>query len=209
LKTIPEVTVTVEDLQPEFLLTAFDARRVAVDIETTGLDWKTDRIGTVQVHIPDYGTTIVRKITRRPRRLIELVTSARVQKVFHHAPFDLRFMAYQWDVRPLNVADTKLASQILEPHVDHKDHSLAPLVKRHFGVYLDKSVRFSDWLSPDLSRQQLQYAAQDVQYLLPLLDKLTEMAIDEGVADLIEASYAYLPVRIATDLRGCDDVFAY
>lgn len=205
----PEATVTAGDLQPEFLLAAFDARRVAVDIETTGLDWKADRIGTVQVHVPDYGTTIVSRITHRPRRLTELVSSARVQKVFHHAPFDLRFMAYHWDVRPLNVADTKLASQILEPYTDHKDHSLAPLVKRYFGVYLDKSIRFSDWLSEDLSSQQLQYAAQDVEYLLPLLDKLTETAIDEGVADLIEASYAYLPVRITTDLRGCGDVFAY
>lgn len=209
MKTMPGATVTTEDLQPAFLLAAFDARRAAVDIETTGLDWKADTIGTVQVHVPDYGTTIVRKITHRPLRLIELMTSARVQKVFHHAPFDLRFMAYHWDVRPLNVADTKLASQILEPHADHKDHSLAPLVLRHFGVHLDKSVRFSDWLSEDLTRQQLQYAAQDVQYLLPLLDKLTELAIDEGVADLIESSYAYLPVRIATDLRGCGDVFSY
>lgn len=209
MTTMPEATVTTEDLQPEFLLAAFDARRVAVDIETTGLDWKADRIGTVQVHVPDYGTTIVRKITHRPRRLIELVSSARVQKAFHHAPFDLRFMAHYWNVRPLNVADTKLASQILEPHADHENHSLAQLVKRHFGVYLDKSIRFSDWLSEDLSYQQLQYAAQDVEYLLPLLDILTEMAIDEGVADLIEASYAYIPVRIATDLRGCGDVFGY
>jgi len=209
MKTIPEVTVTTGDLQAEFLLAAFDARRVAVDIETTGLDWKSNRIGTVQVHVPDYGTTIVRKIADRPRRLIELITSVRVQKVFHHAPFDLRFMAHHWDVRPVNVADTKLASQILEPHADHKDHSLAPLVKRHFGVRLDKSVRFSDWLTEDLSHEQLRYAAQDVKYLLPLLDILTETAIDEGVADLIEASYAYLPVRVTTDLRGCGDVFAY
>ena len=137
------------------------------------------------------------------------MTSVRVQKVFHHAPFDLRFMVYQWGMRPVNIADTKLASRILEPHADHKDHSLAPLVKRHFDVDLDKSVRFTDWLAEDLSRDQLRYAAQDVRYLLPLLDALTEAAIVEGVADLIEESYAYLPVRIATDIRGCGDVFAY
>ena len=102
MKTIPEATITTGDLQPEFLLAAFDARRVAVDIETTGLDWKADRIGTVQVHVPDYGTTIVCKVTDQPRRLIELVTSVRVQKVFHHAPFDLRFLAV-----PLGCTPTK------------------------------------------------------------------------------------------------------
>ena len=209
MKATQDVRVATGDLQPESLLAAFEARRVAIDIETTGLDWKSDQIGTIQVHVPDWGTAIVRKVADRPRRLTELLMSMRVQKVFHHAPFDLRFMAYRWNVRPVNVADTKLASQILEPDADHREHSLAPLVKRHFGVYLDKSMRLSDWLSDDLSQQQLHYAAQDVQYLLPLLDILIDAAISEGVADLIEASYAYLPVRIATDLRGCGDVFAY
>lgn len=209
MKTSIDVSVATGDLQSEFLLAAFEARRVAVDIETSGLNWKSDRIGTVQVHLPDRGTTIVRKLDNRPQRLVELMTSVRVQKVFHHAPFDLRFMAYHWGIRPVNIADTKLASQILEPDIDHKDHSLAPLVKRYFGIPLDKSVRFSDWLSQDLSREQLHYAAQDVRFLLPLLDILMRNAVIAGVADLIEASYSYLPVRIATDLRGCGDVFAY
>jgi ribonuclease D len=207
--TIPEVAVMMGDLQPTFLVAAFEARRVAVDIETTGLDWRSDQIGTVQVHVPEHETAIVRTTESRPHRLIELMVSARVQKVFHHAPFDLRFMAYHWGLRPVNVADTKLVSQILNPSVDHKNHSLAPLVKRYFGVILDKSVRFTDWLSEDLTNEQLTYAAQDVRYLLPLLDILTKTAIVEGVADLVEASYAYLPTRIATDLRGCDDVFSY
>lgn len=209
MKTGTNVSLLTGDLQPEFLLAAFDARRVAVDIETSGLDWKSDRIGTVQVHVPDHGTAIVTKLDDRPQRLVELMTSGRVQKVFHHAPFDLRFMAYHWKIRPVNIADTKLASQILEPQIDHKDHSLAPLVRRHFGVSLDKSLRFSDWLSQDLSQEQLHYAAQDVRYLLPLLDILIKNAVIAGVADLVEASYSYLPVRIATDLRGCGDVFAY
>ncbi len=209
MRTAQDVTVAIGDLRAETLLAAFDARRVAMDIETTGLDWKSDHIGTVQVHVPDYGTAVICKITDPPRRLLELLTSVRVQKVFHHAPFDLRFIAYKWDVRPVNIADTKLASQILEPDADHREHSLAPLVRRHFGVHLDKSMRLSDWLSEDLSREQLLYAAQDVEYLLPLLDLLTAAAIKEGVADLIEASYGYLPVRVITDLRGCGDVFAY
>jgi ribonuclease D len=209
VKTVPEAKVMKGDLLPHFLIAAFDARRVAIDIETTGLDWKSDRIGTVQVHVPDYGIAIVQIINNRPHRLIELITSVRVKKVFHHAPFDLRFMAYQWGLRPVNVADTKLLSQILNPNDDHASHSLAPLVKRYFDVILDKSVRFSDWLSEDLSKEQLFYAAQDVQYLLPLLDIMTEIAILEGVADLVEASYAYLPIRVATDLRGCGDVFSY
>jgi ribonuclease D len=204
-----DVTIMKGDLDTDYLLAAFEARRVAVDIETTGLDWKSDRIGTVQIHEPNCGTAIVQRLNDHPQRLIDLMTSVRIQKVFHHAPFDLRFMVHQWGIRPANIADTKLASRILEPTAAHKDHSLAPLVKRHFNVTLDKSIRFSDWLSEDLSSDQLQYAAQDVRYLLPLLDVLTDAAIVEGVADLIEASYAYLPIRIATDVRDCGDVFAY
>mgnify|MGYP006194651211 CR=1 FL=1 len=53
----------------------------------------------------------VEDIAVPPDRLYEFLVQ--VQKVFHHAPFDLRFMVAQWNVTPRNIACTKVASKML------------------------------------------------------------------------------------------------
>jgi ribonuclease D len=55
----------------------------------------------------------------------------------------------------------------------------------------------------------LTYAVRDVEYLVPLLDRLMDEARSSGVADIAERTFEYLPTRVETDIRGCGDVFAY
>jgi ribonuclease D len=205
-----DIQLLRDDLSVEFLGAALAAGRVAVDIETTGLDWRTDAIGTVQVCVPDTGIAVVQVGPSVPERLRELMGLIRVQKVLHHAPFDLRFMVHLWQATPRNIACTKVASRVLHPRWHDKDHSLAALLARYLSVRLDKgNVRTSDWTAAALTEDQLRYAARDVEHLPALLALLMTEAVDTGVADLVEASFQYLPVRVDTDLRGCEDVFAY
>jgi hypothetical protein len=51
----------------------------------------------------------------RPSALARLIEDNTVEKVFHHAPFDLRFMVSAWQVSPAAIRDTKVASKILDP----------------------------------------------------------------------------------------------
>jgi ribonuclease D len=88
------------------------------------------------------------------------------------------------------------------PHWKH-------LLERYHQVQLDKSEQTSNWLSSDLSRSQLKYAAADFQHLLELRERLMDEAIKSGVADLAEISFGYLPTRVETDIRRCGDLFAY
>lgn len=196
------------DLSPEFD-TAMRIEGVSAwDIETDGLDFRSDAIRTCQVYVPGAGVEIVRMPLdgTTPPRLADALASERVFKVFHHAPFDLRFMRQNWGVRPRRVGCTKVLSKIVEP--ERESHSLAPLVRAYLGITLDKSARLSDW-SQELSPEQLSYAAHDVLHLLDLYRYLWKEALNLGVADLAEQSFAYLPVRIETDLRGSGDVFSY
>jgi len=87
-----EVDLVEGDVSADFEGAARDAGVVAWDIETSGLDWRLDRIATCQLHVPNFGTQVIRVDGRRPDRLRELLVSEHVLKVFHHAPFDLRFM---------------------------------------------------------------------------------------------------------------------
>ncbi|GGG49749.1 3'-5' exonuclease [Kocuria dechangensis] len=197
------------DITPVFENAARDSGVIAWDIETSGLDWSRDRIGTCQIHVPGLGTQIIQVTDSIPERLRELLSSEATVKVFHHAPFDLRFMSHHWGVSPQAVGCTKILSKIVSPGKEPKEYSLKPTLQRYLHVDLDKSQQTSDWLASSLNKEQINYAAQDVEYLVPLFARLMGIARSRGLADMAERTFAYLPTRIETDLRGCGDVFAY
>lgn len=184
-------------------------RVVAWDIETTSLDWTSGRIATCQLAMPDMVLIMKLAPETRPRRLRELLADPSITKIFHHAPFDLRFMAATWAVSPAGVRCTKIASKILDPDLPADAHSLRPVLKRHLDVDIDKGQQTSDWASPTLSDEQLRYAANDVIHLIRLLDHLVGRLEALGRRDLLDASYAYLPARVRLDLLGSGDVYAY
>lgn len=185
------------------------APRVAWDIETSGLDWRTDSIGTCQLHAPEIGGVLVQLDGPPPERLREVLADPRVLKVFHHAPFDLRFLTSQWKTRVSSVACTKVASKLLNPNAPTGAHSLQHTLARHLGVHITKDERASDWLATELTPAQLAYAIADVAHLLPLLDVLEGQLHSAGLSGLFRECLAFLPTRVELDLRGYTDIFAY
>jgi ribonuclease D len=203
------VQVLHGDLPRDFYEAALGTGLVAWDIETSGLDWSSDSIGTCQIATETDIAIVVMEGVREPKFLCALLEDDQVQKVFHHAPFDLRFMVAQWDVNPHNVACTKVASKILNPELQNGDHSLMPVLKRHLGVDISKDQQVSNWLASDLSPEQIRYAAGDVANLVRLHKVLTAKCERAGLTGLLVESFSYLPTRVRLDLRGSGDVFAY
>jgi ribonuclease D len=197
------------DLSQNMYSDALSAGIVACDIETSGLNWEVDRIGTCQVATPERVAIVIVKQGAQPRYLSALLENPAVTKVFHHAPFDLRFMTHCWGVRSANIACTKIASKVLEPGLTSRDHSLKPVLKRHLNVDINKAQQVSDWLSSELTSDQLEYAAADVAHLIPLFSLLSEKCSVAGLSEYLEASFDYLPTRVMLDLRGSGDVFSY
>jgi ribonuclease D len=195
------------DLDELAFAQALEADVIALDIETTGLDWRCDEIGVVQLHVED--TTYVIRINGcTPNHLKAVIEDARVRKVLHHAMFDLRFLARRWDVTPANVACTKIASKLAEPEAPKKEHSLAPLVKRYLGVSLDKTEQTSEW-TKELSDAQVRYAADDVRYLVPLFRRLDEKLREVGRDGLRDRCFAQLPTQVELEVGEFPDVFSY
>jgi ribonuclease D len=204
------MSISVGDLSPAMADAFSEASRVAWDVETTGLDWRRDRLGTCQLFAEGVGVVIVSVDARRPQRLVALLEDPQVEKVFHHAPFDLRFMVRAWGAWPMAIRCTKVASKLLEPEALNESHSLQQLVGRHLGVTLEKgSVRTSDWSSADLTPEQLEYAAGDVLHLLPLLDVLQGALGAKGLTRLYDGCCAFLSARAALEVGSYPDVFAY
>jgi ribonuclease D len=184
---------------------------VAWDIETSGLDWREDQIGTCQLFAEGVGTVVVSVPgVRTPERLATLLQDPGVVKVFHHAPFDLRFMIRWWGVRPASVRCTKVASKLLDPGGPNDTHSLQHLLGRRLGVHLNKgTVRTSNWSAATLSSEQVEYAAADVMHLPALLESLQADLDSRDLAWLYDQCCAFLPAQAALKVGGYPDVFSY
>jgi ribonuclease D len=206
----PAIRVARGDLPDELASAFMTVRRIAWDVETSGLDWRRDRLGTCQLFEESVGVVVVSLSETKPTALLNLLEAADVEKIFHHAPFDLRFMVHSWDARPASIRCTKVASKVLEPSAPNEAHSLQQLISRHLGISLEKGeVRTSDWSGRKLTPEQLEYAAGDVRHLPALLDILQARLKAAGRAALYDACCAFLPARVTLELGEFPDVFAY
>lgn len=197
------------DLSVEQFCHFRSVERIAWDIETSGLDWRAGFIGTCQLHAPSVATVVVQIAGHRPPHLIAFLEDPDIHKVFHHAPFDLRWMVGHWKAVPLSIECTKLASRLLDHHTDSAVHSLKHLLATYLGIDVDKEQRLSDWLSADLTDDQLTYAVEDVTHLLPLLDVLRKELANNGLIEMYEACAAFLPTRTRLEVAQWPDVFSY
>ncbi len=202
------VTLVEGDLPVEIALAMRAAGRVAVDTETGGLDWRSDRLHLCQLFTPATGPVFLRQVEAEPRHLATLMTDSTVLKVMHFAPFDLRFLEAQWGVATTSVACTKAASRLLDPTLD--DHSLKALLARHLGVDIDKGeVRTSDWSRRTLSVEQIEYATGDVSHLLDLHRHLEARLDVVGLSHTYERVCAYMPLDAHLEIAGVPNPLIY
>jgi ribonuclease D len=143
-------------------------REIAVDTEGASYHRFVDRIYLLQLSTRDRSAVIDPLPIGTPAGLGRLIESPAVEVVFHDADYDLRLLRqdYGWKVR--KVFDTRIAAQLL----GFKAFGLAALLEKYFAVKLDKKHQRADWSMRPLTRDMLQYAAQDTLYLLELRDHL-------------------------------------
>jgi ribonuclease D len=184
---------------------------VAVDTETMGLNPLRDRLCLVQLSAGD-GTCHAVQIPLGPPaapNLAALLGDPAVTKLFHFARFDIATIARHLGVQCRPVYCTKIASRLTRTFTDR--HGLKDLCRDLIGVELSKQQQSSDWGAPELTQEQLRYAADDVLHLHKLKARLDAMLAREGRTALAEACFAFLPARAALDLAGWPDtdIFAH
>jgi len=197
------------DLPPTEAAKARRAGLIAWDIETSGLNWKKDKIATCQIFVPSRDVYLVQfnGSMNTPLNLASLMNDSKVIKIFHHAMFDMRFMGFHWDMQPNNVVCTKIASKLLEPA--ETDHSLQRILQRYLNIHIDKDHRVSNWLIDELSKEQLEYAVSDVIYLPTLFTLLKASLERRNRWNIATKVFEFLPVRVHLDLLGAGDVYRY
>ncbi|MGH7116897.1 MAG: ribonuclease D [Stellaceae bacterium] len=184
---------------------------VAIDTEAMGLNPRRDRLCLVQLSVGDGEAHLVQfaPCGYEAPRLRRLLADPRVTKLFHFARFDLAMLHHYLGVMALPVYCTKIASRLARTFSDR--HGLRDLCKDLLNVDLCKQQQSSDWGAPELSDEQLRYAASDVLYLHALRGRLDAMLTREGREPLARASFEFLPHRVLLDLGGWaeQDIFAH
>lgn len=161
---------------------------LGVDTETEGFDFTCKKM--IMFQIGDEHQQFVvdtRHVSIEPLR--EILESNEIQKIFHNAKFDYKFIKRWAGISVQNVYDTYLTERVLHCGKLNFGYSLSRCCERYIGVTLDKAERskFVGLQSQPFTYNQITYGAKDVIYLLQIREKQNKL-LDESdlfqVADL-------------------------
>jgi ribonuclease D len=161
---------------------------LAIDTEGASFHRFLDRIYLLQLSTRERSAIIDPLPIGSPARLGQLLESGSVEVVFHDADYDLRLLHQDYGWHVTRIFDTRIAAQLL----GIKSFGLAALLQQYFDVKLDKKHQRADWSMRPLTRDMLEYAAQDTRYLLQLRDHMKGELEKKGRLKWAEEEFARL-----------------
>ena len=184
---------------------------IAVDTELHGLRLFRDEVCLVQICDDKNNVSLIRQENNQTApNLKRLLTNPEVKKVFHFAISDVAFIktSLNIDVKPF--CCTKVMSKLIRTYT--QDHGLKDLILEVHGKQINKEQQQSNWDSEKLTEKQLEYAANDVLYLIKIYRKLLDMMhkrspLKSGIniSELNEKAQSILPVLVELLIHGYGD----
>ena len=150
---------------------------VGLDLEADSLYRHSERICLVQVCFGKEVELIDPLAEESLEPLVHWLKDAKIW--MHGADYDMSLMLREWKMVPPVLFDTQIAAQLL----GHERFGYASLVEQYFGVELSKSSQKADWGKRPLSPTMLEYARNDVRYLLPLAEAVESKLKELGRYD--------------------------
>lgn len=175
-RSAPTLYIDSADAAQAFAESIGATKSIAVDTEGASFHRYVDRIYLLQLSTSSRHAIIDPLRVEPPTALRGLLQAREVEVVFHDADYDLRLIHQDYGIRVTNIFDTRVAAQLLGV----KAFGLAALLESHFGVKLDKKHQRADWSMRPLTKEMLDYAAQDTRHLLALRDNLRDQLERKG-----------------------------
>ena len=187
---------------------------ISIDTETLGLNIKRDRLCLIQLRNESnkkiYLIKFDSELSAKKSKNLKLIMEDRsIKKIFHYARFDMAVLKENLNINVKNVFCTKIASKLTRTY--SSKHGLKDLVKELLNVELDKNEQTSDWSRKKLSKQQVQYAINDILYLEGLKIILETKLEDLKRIKTFNSIMKFLETRVELDLMGWEstDIFAH
>jgi ribonuclease D len=170
-----------------FVKNAAGTRAVGIDTEFMRERTYYARLCLVQISLPD-ATAIIDPLTIDDLGpLFDLLRDRGIVKVFHAGSQDLEIFFRLVGEVVAPVFDTQIAATLAG---FPQQVGYGALVKELLGVTLDKGDTFTDWARRPLSATQIEYAHNDVRYLLPVHDRLLQTLERDERLEWLERDFA-------------------
>lgn len=158
--------------------------RCAVDTEADSLHSYKEKLCLIQFTCAEQPVIIDPLKVEDLSPLLDFLDGAEVW--MHGADFDMSLFKRTFDFVPPTVLDTQTAARL----VGFRQFGLAHLLQDVFQVTLSKQSQRADWGRRPLPRTMVEYALNDVRYILPLADHLLARLAEAGRAEWFHQSCA-------------------
>ncbi len=165
---------------------------IAVDLEADSMHNYQEKVCLIQV------STLKKTVLIDPLAATDLsplqpvFSDPAIRKIFHAADYDLRSLKRDFNLSISGLFDTMISAQLLgEERV-----GLADLLRKYFGVELDKKFQRADWSKRPLPAEMVRYAAEDTCHLHRLVD-----LFEKRLEDLNRTSWATEEFALMEDVR--------
>ena len=170
---------TAEELD-SFCATLRTADWIALDTEFLREKTYYPKLCLLQLATPDCVACIDPLALDELTPLLDTLFDEGITKIMHSGRQDMEIFYHLAGKLPSPVFDTQIAALMLGYP---EQVGYASLVKEELGIELDKLHTRADWTQRPLSDDQIQYAADDVIYLVEIYQRLSEKLAALGRRD--------------------------
>ena len=201
-KNINKISFFENDLTKESFQLYKNSQYLAIDTEAMGLIHGRDRLCLIQIcnELNSISCIRIENGVKKAQRIKNLLEDANIMKIFHFARFDVAALKCNLDIKTQNIFCTKIASKLARTYTNK--HGLKDLIYELLNIELDKTSQSSDWGSKNsLSTDQINYAANDVRYLIDAMKKLTEILKRESRYEIANSCFKAVPIHSDLDIN--------
>tara|TARA_Y100001978_G_scaffold136286_1_gene121860 strand:+ start:125 stop:769 length:645 start_codon:yes stop_codon:yes gene_type:complete len=205
-----KISFCKNDLTEELFNSYKNSKYLAIDTEAMGLRHGRDRLCLIQIcNEKNVISCIKIEIgSMQAARIQNLLEDEKIMKIFHYARFDVAALKCNLNIETHNIFCTKIASKLARTYTNK--HGLKDLINELLDIELDKSSQSSDWGSEDnLSQDQINYAANDVKYLIKAMKKLTLILKRENRYEIAQKCFTVIPIYSELDIQHFVNIFEH
>jgi len=199
------------DIPDDLIESYLSSTEIAIDTELHGLRLYRDDVCLVQICDDKNNVSLIKPENNKiPPNLKRLLTDPNVTKVFHFAISDVAFIKTSLNIEVKPFCCTKVMSKLIRTYT--QDHGLKDLIWEVHGKQINKEQQQSNWDSEKLTEKQLEYAANDVLYLIDIYRKLLEMMNERSplksgitISELNHKAQSILPGLVDLLIHGYGD----